>query len=465
MKGLGIAQDAAQAGRTEIIRSSSLDGAKKCRCRSHACNPQELVIMVETIGQLCNLLYGIVSRVNSSVLINPLALRVGMYIQLEVGWMRHPFPVNSFRIASDNQLRTLQGLGLDTIRYFPDRSEIAPSADAQAKAKLPDPGVAPQTGDAAAQAVSAVPAAPAQPELWQRCNERFRAAARDYLQLHACVASAPAQALAQSHTMVESYLEDVLPTGDLVIRLLSEGSGSRQAEHPINVTVLCLLLGRALGMDAAQLHELGLAALLHDIGKDAATGAAPLTRAQYERHVGDSVALALAMGVSSDVLTAMAPHHQIADEEDLSLPGKVLCLINAYDRLCNPEFAPHGLTPHEALSQLYAQWRDRFDPAMLRVFIRMMGVYPPGSVVQLADGRFAMVVSVNSSRPLKPEVLIYDARVPQAQARPVDLEKEAQTSIRRSLRLDQLPREALSYLSPRQRICYFFERAVEPCQP
>ncbi|MNF02589.1 hypothetical protein D3C80_2017570 [compost metagenome] len=92
----------------------------------------------------------------------------------------------------------------------------------------------------------------------------------------------------------------------------------------------------------------------------------------------------------------------------------------------------------------------------------MMGVYPPGSVVQLADGRYAMVVSVNSSRPLKPQVLVHDPLVPLMQARPLDLETRPDIVIRRSLRPDQLPREALSYLSPRQRICYFFERAVAP---
>ncbi|MET1114865.1 MAG: HD domain-containing phosphohydrolase [Comamonas sp.] len=412
---------------------------------------------------------------NSSVLINPQALRVGMYIQLEVGWMRHPFPVNSFRIASDSQLRTLQALGLEAIRYFPDRSEILSSAAADSGVQLPV--IEARTAEPAHPAPAPSdpgPAARVQPELWQRCNERFRAAARDYLQLFACAPTQPAQALAQSQSMVENYLQDVLPAGDLVIRLLSEGSGHRQAEHPVNVTVLCLLLGKALGMEAAQLQELGMAALLHDIGKDSAPGAAPLTRVEYERHVGDSVALALGMGVSSDVLTAIAQHHEFADgsgfplhliDEDLSTHGKVLCLVNGYDRLCNPEFAQGGLTPHEALSQLYAQFRERFDPVVLRAFIRMMGVYPPGSVVQLADGRFAMVVSVNSSRPLKPEVLIYDVSVPLAQARPLDLEKCPEIRIRRSLRQDQLPREALSYLSPRQRICYFFERAVEPDQP
>ena len=49
-------------------------------------------------------------------------------------------------------------------------------------------------------------------------------------------------------------------------------------------------------------------------------------------------------------------------------------------------------------------------------FIRMMGVYPPGSVVQLTDDRFALVTSVNSARPLKPKVLVHDARVPSSEA-------------------------------------------------
>lgn len=403
-----------------------------------------------------------------------------MYIQLEVGWMRHPFPVNSFRIVSDVQLNTVKALGLEVVRYFPERSdpelgaetpdEVAGEADGEVVGAPPAAAspAPPQIAALEPQAASAL-----SPQMWARCNERFRAAAREYTHLQARAAAEPQQALEQSHGLVDSYIAEVLPAGDLVIRLLSESSGNRQAEHPVNVTVLSLLLGKALGLNAADLYELGMAALLHDIGKDGKPGGR-VPREEYERHVGDSVALAAGMGVSSDVLTAMAQHHECADgsgfplhliEEDLSTAGKVLCLVNSYDRLCNPEFAQEGQTPHEALAMLYAQFRDHFDPAILRAFIRMMGVYPPGSVVQLADGRFAMVVSVNSSRPLKPQVLVCDLQVPLAQARPLDLEMSPDIGIRRSLRPDQLPREALSYLSPRQRICYFFERAVEPGAP
>jgi len=64
----------------------------------------------------------------------------------------------------------------------------------------------------------------------------------------------------------------------------------------------------------------------------------------------------------------------------------------------------------------------------------MMGVYPPGSVVQLSDDRYAMVVSVNSARPLKPRIIVHDPGVPKHEALILDLERAPHTSIRRSLK-------------------------------
>ena len=71
-----------------------------------------------------------------------------------------------------------------------------------------------------------------------------------------------------------------------------------------------------------------------------------------------------------------------------------------------------SITPHEALSRLFAQCRSKFDECLLAAFIKMMGIYPPGSVVQLSDERFAMVMTVNAAHPLKPRVLVYDPGVP-----------------------------------------------------
>ena len=87
----------------------------------------------------------------------------------------------------------------------------------------------------------------------------------------------------------------------------------------------------------------------------------------------------------------------------MSAAARIVALVNRYDNLCNPPSLAKALTPHEALSLLFAQARSQFDATMLNAFIRMMGVYPAGSVVQLTDDRYALVMSVNSTRPLKPQ--------------------------------------------------------------
>jgi len=77
----------------------------------------------------------------------------------------------------------------------------------------------------------------------------------------------------------------------------------------------------------------------------------------------------------------------------MSTPARIVSLVNRYDNLCNPRTAARGLTPHEALSRLFAQGKGKFDATMLNSFIRMMGVYPAGSVVQLTDDRYAVVTA------------------------------------------------------------------------
>jgi hypothetical protein len=88
----------------------------------------------------------------------------------------------------------------------------------------------------------------------------------------------------------------------------------------------------------------------------------------------------------------------------------------------------------------------------------MMGVYPPGSVVQLVDDRFGIVVSVNSVRPLKPKLIVHESGVLREEAPILDLETTTSIGIRRSIKPATLPREALEFLAPRTRVSYFYER-------
>jgi hypothetical protein len=125
--------------------------------------------------------------------------------------------------------------------------------------------------------------------------------------------------------------------------------------------------------------------------------------------------------------------------------------------LCNPVNIDQALTPAEALSKMFVVLKSKFDATHLQVFIRCLGVYPPGSIVQLSNDMTGLVLSENATKPLRPNVLVYDREIPQDEAIIVSLEHEPDLKIIRSLRPVQLPREVYEYLSPRKRVTYYFD--------
>jgi len=417
-----------------------------------------------------------------SKLVDVSQLRIGMFIQLDLGWMDHPFPLNNFKISTEAQIHTIATLGVRRVRYFPHRSDAsvvlqssvsAPPAQAQPEAVEERPGWGQGLRRQRLKQLEQ------QQRQLTACEQRFVDAARRYRRVVEIVHQSPGQARQSGEDLVGGCVEEMLANGESVIRLLSEGVGERSAQHPVNVMVLSLLLGQALGLERMQLVELGLAGLLHDVGKQELPDRLRQTEEYfsaaeyriYQQHVAHGVAAAEAMGLPAAVVAGIAQHHEMVDGTgfparlkgpEMQLCGKVLALVNRYDNFCNPGRHSSVLTPHEALSVIFTQMKARFDPAVLGAFIRMMGVYPPGSVVQLGNDRFALVTSVNSMRPLRPKVIVHDPSIPREEAVVLDLETAPELSIRRSLKPTQLPRAAMDYLSPRQRICYFFERAAAP---
>lgn len=408
-------------------------------------------------------------------------LRVGHFVLLDLGWMDHPFPRSSFRIGTERQIETIRSLGLTRVRIDPMRSDPEPSDPAPAAEQPPaaTAGTTPPLDEAARRREQALAE---QRRQLQRCERQYQEGARRYRAVLEQMMRAPETAAREAHAMVGAMLAELQGNGESAIRLLSDVQGDRGAQHAMNVTVLSLLLGRAMGFHAEELEALALAAFLHDIGKmqlpdlvrhkDDAFTSAQLKA--YQDHVAKGVALGRAMGLPAGVLTAIAQHHEAADGtgfprgsrgDEIGRTAHVLALINRYDGLCNPLNPARALTPHESLSLLFATQKPRFDATTLNAFIRMLGVYPPGSIVQLSDGRYAQVQAVNSARPLKPRVLVHDPRTPRSEALLLDLQNTPALSIQRSLRADQLPRAALDYLEPRPRYCYFFERALRTDDP
>jgi putative nucleotidyltransferase with HDIG domain len=407
-----------------------------------------------------------------------------MFIHLNVGWMSHPFPLSSFKIVSQEQIDTIRGLGLAKMTWSPERSDPDPAVevadgDATAAAKAAaeaEAAAAPKAVDPRAAARAALAA---QREAAVRCERQFNEACKDLRRTFDKVATDPNQARDDAAALAKALLDKMLAEGDPCLRVLGESASDRGAAHPMNVTVISLMLARQLSVPRALLLDLGIGALMHDIGKTVLPDRVRLPRddfthaeaALYRDHVAEGLSLGRRMGLSPDTQLVIAQHHELADGTGfpgalmlpkMSLGARIVSLVNRYDNLCNASTAAVSLTPHEALSKMFAQSRAKFDQTLLSGFIKMMGIYPPGSVVQLTDDRYAMVMTVNATQPLKPRVLAYDADVPVDQAMHLDLGRHARLGIRRSLRANQLPSRVAEYLEPRQRIAWFFDIEAGP---
>ncbi len=408
-------------------------------------------------------------------------LRVGMFVHLDLAWWAHPFALSSFKITSPEQIATIRGLGLDKVRWSPDKSTLDEGQD-EALEPTAVSAVAPAPQHESPQQQRARECREqlrAQREANQVCTRQYNEAARSWKAAAEQVAGQPQFAREATEGLTRALLDKMMLDGEVCIRVLSEVQGDRPTAHALNVAVIAMLMGRVFGFSESEMLDIGIGALLHDVGKlelpdrlhhvDPHT--TPADVSLYREHVARGVAQGKRMGLTPGALLVIGQHHEMADGSGFPLhlnvdrmtgAARIVALVNRYDNLCDPAQPAQALTPHEALSLIFAQTRSKFDASMLNAFIRMMGVYPPGSVVQLTDDRYALVTNVNSTRPLKPRVLVYDPDVPADEALHVNLEHQVDLGVRRSLRPRQLPPAVLQYLSPRQRVIYYFEPAGVP---
>jgi HD-GYP domain-containing protein (c-di-GMP phosphodiesterase class II) len=160
---------------------------------------------------------------------------------------------------------------------------------------------------------------PSQRAHWQQnsliiCERRFVDAIQHYKLAVEQISVFPGAAKQQCLGVVGGFVGDMLEEGELVIRLLSEGMGDKASMHPVNVTILSLLLGRSLGLPQSDMLDLGMAAFLHDIGKSRLPDRVRwpdenFSQAEYnlyQEHVAHGIPLGRQMDLTEGALQAIA---------------------------------------------------------------------------------------------------------------------------------------------------------------
>jgi len=415
-------------------------------------------------------------------------LRVGLYVFIDLPWFKHPFTLNSFRIASEEQVRDLRALGESRFRYDPERG------DAGAEAPLSvAPPVEPSVAASEESSPEDNPVLAVKHERMRKLAEhrrRIEQVDKAFLKssgilrnLNRNLINKPAETLQEMGRLVDQMVLAFLEHPEVTLHVMGEKNGGDETySHGLNVSVLCMMLSKGLDLSPEQARVLGLGALLHDIGladvPDRVLKKRPDEYTRPERelramHCEFGLRIGKQLGLSPDVLAIIFQHHEMADGsgyplglklDRISVPARVVALVNFYDNLCNPLDLAQAMTPHEALSYMFGQRRAKFDAVILQQMIRCLGVYPPGSIVSLSNDAIAVVMSVNPAKPLRPWVMLYDESVPKEEAILLDLEQETEINIARAVRPALLPPRTYAYLSPRRRVSYYFDSSAQPGQ-
>lgn len=409
--------------------------------------------------------------------IHPDQLCIGLYVHLDLGWMQHSFTFSNFKIKTNKQIDQIQELHLDRIRYDPLRSDCEPlpletpptaaAKPAAAPAATPAPAAAPAAAEPAKPRPQLTPQARVERmkqlnEVIHKSEKEFTRDAETVVNVVRNLVSQPQQSKGAAESLVQNLVESVVTESDVVLHALGGNrSGAEIYVHSLNVAVLALTLAKSLDMSEEDARDLGVAAIFHDIGR----GGDSIYKSFLNQHCENGARILLEAGFSERVARIVLQHHEHVDgsgypkhlmSTQIDPLARLLALVNAYDNLCNPTNPAAAMTPYETLAHMYAKDFAKYDAKLLQLLIKSLGVYPPGSVVQLSDDSYGLVMTVNQTKPLLPFVMLYNPEIPRESPAIVDLSEEHGLSIKKCLRPGQLSTEVYDYLSPRKRVCYYF---------
>lgn len=229
--------------------------------------------------------------------------------------------------------------------------------------------------------------------------------------------------------VVESMLDNLLQDPAAVLGLTAiKGHDDYTLNHSINVCILSISLGTALGLSSDELHSLGMAALLYDIGKvrvpeDVLAKRGPLTSEEWamvKRHSDEGADLLkrLQLGDKMPMIVALE-HHQRHDLMGYPEPNgteqhlfsKIVAVCDAYDAMTTQRPFRREIRPDKALAVLMQGRGKAYDPAVTKALVAMLGIYPMGAVVVLDDRSTAVVYRVNNDDLLHPRVKVLSDEV------------------------------------------------------
>lgn len=378
-------------------------------------------------------------------------LEVGMFVSdLDRPWHQTPFPIQGFRIRSQDDIRAL-------VSHCSWVSvDVAEARDSVELSRVVRPAFGAKGGQRGGgrEELHLPPLSIREPVKYQAATtlKREMKVSKHLLedagvaleQLYAAVTSQEARDLRPVAAVINKMVRSVIRQPDALLWL----SRIRQHDnhvyrHALNTSVWALVCGRQLGLNEGLLNHLGLGCLLSQVGKtqlpedllsrEGQLG--PEEYALYRTYVDKGMEMLEFSGLSRAVLSIVQGHRERHNGsgfpegirgDRIPLLAKIAGLAEFFESLIGPrESSAEPMTPAKAVTLLYDMRNIEFQDDLVEGFIRAIGIYPTGSLVELTDGQRGIVISHSPERRLWPRVMLMTDRYqsPLKAAKVVDLAK------------------------------------------
>lgn len=370
--------------------------------------------------------------VENTVEISTAQLQIGMFVaDLDKPWLETPFLVQGFEIRSNSQIQTLMEhcksvfiLSDGKVRA-PYEKKAAPPPKLSARSKLKDAGVSLSRGGSKKPVakVSALRRMESRPEYEPKKSVRAEhKVARELIDvgkvnIKGIMNSVQMRQMIDTdvaETTVTTCVHSIMNNPDAMIWMSKiKDEDQYTAEHCLNVCILAIAFGRHLRLTESELQVLGLCGLLHDVGKmrspqEILDKPGKLTEEEYkviQQHTIDGHRLL--SDTTSGVVHSLAKdvvlnHHERPDgsgyprgldSSSISEFSRIIAVVDAYDAITSNRCYSRAKSPVEAQKIIFENRGKQFDEEIALEFIKTVGPYPPGTIVELRNGMVGIVLT------------------------------------------------------------------------
>jgi HD-GYP domain-containing protein (c-di-GMP phosphodiesterase class II) len=381
-------------------------------------------------------------------------LRIGMYVtELDRPWLETNFWFQGFELKSVDEINAVKK-ACDYVYIDTSKSRLgikqASTGTAYTKAWLNKKGKTPEKKRTFKEEIEEAEA------IHQNASTLIRSFMED-VRLGRGINTAAAKAI------VAQCVQSVLNSPDALMWLTQlKHRDEYTAEHSMNVCIMSIALGRHIGLSLEELNQVGLCGMMHDMGKmriplGILNKPGKLETDEMEIMQSHTVQGWKLLMSSKDMyggaIDVAYTHHERLDgkgytrkltDANITPYAKMVAIVDMYDAITSDRIYQKGRAHLEALNILTKESGSHLDPSLTIRFIECLGIYPPGSIVEMNNGEVGIVIEVNPKQKIRPKIilLLNEAKQPKAERlidlSKIDLDASGQKyTVRRTVRPDE----------------------------